>query len=461
MKISIKLLIGAAILIGGAGITYHMVNTAPTHLSSAQEQAAEIIRQGKCAMCHTPEGEKPFYDGLPVIGTMMNSNITKALKQLDMTQTIAALESGDKVNKVDLAKIEKAISDETMPLVEFNAVHWGAAVTPQKKEMIMEWVKEHRAKHYSNGLAAAEFANEPVQPIVDSIPTDSRKVALGTALFHDTRLSLDNTISCASCHGLNTAGVDNKQFSEGVGGKFGGVNAPTVYNSAFNMVQFWDGRAETLAHQAAGPPTNPVEMASPSWQFIVDKLNEDKTFAKTFAEVYPDGLSEANITDAIGEFEKTLITPNSAFDRYLKGDKTAITAEQAHGYQLFKDNKCATCHVGQLMGGQSFELMGMAKDYFVDRIKIMEMGEEDNGRFKETKLEKDKHRFKVPTLRNVALTTPYFHDGTVTTLEEAVAKMALYQTNIELKSEDIALITDYLTTLTGEFNGKKLESNKL
>lgn len=461
MKICVKFLVGVAVVAAGAFATYHLVNTAPTHLSSAQEQTAEIIRQGQCAMCHTPGAERPFYGSFPLIGSMMESNVTKALKQFDMTEMIAALDGGQKVSKVDLAKLEKAIADETMPLTEFNLVHWGSAVNSQKKEMVMGWVKEHRAKNYNNGLAAAEFANEPVQPIVDSIPTDPRKVALGTALFHDTRLSLDNTISCASCHGLNTAGVDNKQFSEGVGGKFGGVNAPTVYNSAFNMVQFWDGRAETLAHQAAGPPTNPVEMASPSWQFIVDKLNKDRAFAKTFAEVYPDGLSEANITDAIGEFEKTLITPNSSFDRYLKGDKTAITAAQAHGYQLFKDNKCATCHVGQLMGGQSYELMGVSKDYFADRIKIMELGEEDNGRFKQTKIERDRHRFKVPTLRNVALTAPYFHDGTVTTLDEAVAKMASYQTGIELKTEEVALITDYLTTLTGEFNGKRLESNKL
>lgn len=142
--------------------------------------------------------------------------------------------------------------------------------------------KQHRLAHYANGLASAEFANEPVRPIADSIPVDMRKVILGDMLYHDTRLSADNTVSCASCHGLNTGGVDNKQYSEGVGGQFGGVNAPTVYNAAYNFVQFWDGRAGTLAEQAAGPPLNPVEMACQSFDEIIAKLEQDANFTKAF-----------------------------------------------------------------------------------------------------------------------------------------------------------------------------------
>ena len=211
-----------------------------------------------------------------------------------------------------------------------------------KKSMMLSWVKKQRETHYATGLACEEFANEPIQPIVDSIPVNPDKVELGKILFHDTRLSSDNTVSCASCHDLNTGGVDNKQYSEGVGGQFGGVNAPTVYNAAFNFVQFWDGRAGTLAEQAAGPPLNPVEMASQSFDDIIAKLAADKELTKRFMAIYPDGYSEKNITDAIEEFEKTLITPNSAFDRYLKGDKSAISQEAIDGYALFKENKCAT-----------------------------------------------------------------------------------------------------------------------
>lgn len=223
---------------------------------------------------------------------------------------------------------------------------------------------------YTDITVAPEFANEPIRPIADSIAVDVRKVVLGNLLYHDTRLSADNTVSCASCHGLDTGGVDNKQYSEGVGGQFGGVNAPTVYNAAYNFVQFWDGRAETLAEQAAGPPLNPVEMACESFDQIIDKLAEDKDFVSAFNEVYADGLSEKNITDAIQEFEKTLLTPNSRFDRYLKGQKDAITENEIAGYELFKKYDCATCHVGEILGGKSYELIGVQHDYLpIDRQK--------------------------------------------------------------------------------------------
>ena len=186
---------------------------------------------------------------------------------------------------------------------------------------------------------------------------------MGFDLYHDTRLSGDNTISCATCHGLATAGVDRKQYSEGIDGQFGGVNAPTVYNSALNILQFWDGRAADLKEQAAGPPLNPVEMGSHSFDEISAKLAEDKELSKRFLEVYPEGFNQSTITDAIAEFEKTLLTP-SRFDKYLMGDKTALTAEEVAGYELFKENKCATCHTGVNLGGQSFEYMGIKDNYF-------------------------------------------------------------------------------------------------
>ena len=253
---------------------------------------------------------------------------------------------------------------------------------------------------------------------------------------------------------MNTAGVDNKQYSEGVEGKLGGVNAPTVYNAVYNFVQFWDGRAVTLADQAAGPPVNPVEMASPNFDAIVAKLNKDKKFVREFKKVYPEGLSQATITDAIEQFERTLITPNSRFDKYLRGDKTAITAEELEGYELFKKYNCATCHVGKNLGGESYELMGLRKHYFADRG--LELTEEDNGRFKQTGVERDRHRFKVPGLRNVALTWPYYHDGTRTSLKEAVCAMGTYQSGVELTDEEEDKIVAFLNTLTGEYQGKLL-----
>lgn len=173
----------------------------------------------------------------------------------------------------------------------------------------------------------------------------------------------------------------------------------------------------------------------------------------TFAKIYPDGITGENITDAIAEFEKTLITPNSRFDQFLKGDALALNAQEQHGYELFKQNKCSTCHAGQAMGGQTFEVMGLKADYFGERGNVSEV---DNGRFNVTSKAHDMNRFKVPTLRNIALTAPYFHDGSAETLDDAVAAMAQYQVGVTLSKSEVEDISAYLKTLTGEYKGEML-----
>jgi cytochrome c peroxidase len=339
---------------------------------------------------------------------------------------------------------------------KYYLVHWGSSLTPAKREIVLAWVAQMRAQIHNDGLAGAR-ANEPVRPVDQTLEYDAAKAELGKTLFHDTRLSVDNTVSCASCHEIENAGVDNHQYSHGVNDQLGGVNAPTVYNAVYNFVQFWDGRAQTLAAQAAGPPLNPVEMASESFDQIIAKLNADRQFAKAFKAVYPDGITEANITDAIEQFERTLITPNSAFDKWLLGDDSAITDEALAGYELFKKYDCATCHAGQNLGGLTYELMGLRRHYFADRG--LEMTNEDNGRYKETQLERDRHRFKVPGLRNVEHTWPYYHDGTRETLEEAVRDMGTYQSGVELSEAEVASITSFLKTLTGEYNGAPITTS--
>ena len=309
---------------------------------------------------------------------------------------------------------------------------------------------------YADNLPG-DRAAEPVRPIAHPKSNElSAAAELGKALFHDPRLSVDNTVSCATCHELSTAGVDNHQYSHGVNDQLGGVNAPTVYNAVYNFVQFWDGRAVTLADQAAGPPLNPVEMASSSFDEIIAKLKADKAFSKAFDNVYKfrGGMTQENLTAAIEEFEKTLVTPDSRFDKWLRGDDNAITAQELEGYEQFKKYDCATCHVGPNLGGQSYELMGLRKHYFADRGT--ELTNEDNGRFKETGLERDRHRFKVPGLRNVEHTWPYYHDGTRETLEEAVRDMGIYQSGVELTEAEVASITAFLKTLTGEYQGKPI-----
>lgn len=461
MKKSSKILLGGAVVLVGLAVTYRAVNQAPDATLPPNEQMAQIVNDGGCVFCHTANPDLPFYASFPVAETLITKDVVEGYKAFDIAPMMQALAEGTAVNEVDLAKVEKCVADGTMPLMQYYVAHWGSSLTSTKTDMVLAWVKQHRAKFYPNELAAEEFKNEPVRPIPDSVAVDARKVALGEALYHDTRLSGDGTISCATCHGINTAGVDNKQYSEGIKGQFGGVNAPTSFNACFNFVQFWDGRAATLADQAAGPPLNPVEMGSASFDEIAARLNADAAFAAKFKTVYPEGLNEKTITDAIAEYEKTLVTPNSPFDRYLKGDKQALTAEQVEGYALFKEYNCATCHAGVNMGGLSYELMGKRADYFKDREVNTKSGltDADNGRWAQTKVERDRYRFKTPTLRNVALTWPYYHDGSVPTLDKAIDMMARYQVGREMPAADVQKVQHFLEALTGQYKGQTLKND--
>ena len=443
---AIGLLVAAAVLT----VIYRAVNQVPSSELPLNEQVYEIFTEGGCLSCHSADPVLPFYAKIPVAGDIVMTDVDSGYRAFDMTKFMEDLKAGNEVNAVELAKVEKVVLDDRMPMPKYYLVHWGSSLTPAKREIVLDWVRKMRTAIYNDGLTG-DRAAEPVRPIDKVLEYDAAKAALGYALYHDTRLSVDNTVSCATCHELQNAGVDNHQYSHGVNDQLGGVNAPTVYNAVYNFVQFWDGRAKTLAEQAAGPPLNPVEMASESFDQIIAKLKADRKFAKAFTEVYPDGLTEANITDAIEQFERTLITPDSPFDKWLRGDDDAITAEQLEGYELFKKYDCATCHAGQNLGGLTYELMGLRRHYFAERG--LELTNEDNGRFKETGVERDRHRFKVPGLRNIEHTWPYYHDGTRETLEEAVRDMGLYQSGVNLSDYEVASITSFLKTLTGEYNG--------
>lgn len=458
MKNSSKLILGAIGIVAIGAITYRAVNTVPSESLSPNERVLAILEDGGCAECHVADPKLPFYANFPIAKSVITEDIVEGYKAFDIAPVMEAIKNNQPINEVDLAKIEKTTLDGSMPLAKYYLVHWGSQMLSAKSEIVLEWIKNHRIQFYPNPLAAAEFSNEAIRPIPDAVEYDAAKAELGKILYHDTRLSDNGTISCATCHGINTGGVDNLQYSEGINGQFGGVNAPTVYNAVFNFVQFWDGRAASLADQAAGPPLNPVEMGCKSFDEIAARLGEDKELTKAFCEVYPEGWNQATITDAIAEYEKTLVTPNSAFDKYLKGDKEALTAEEIKGYELFKKYDCATCHAGVNMGGLTYELMGQQSDYFVDREQFKKAGltDGDNGRFAQTGNERDRHRFKTPSLRNVELTYPYYHDGSVETLEEAVRMMATYQVGVDLNNNEINAITTFLKTLNGEYQGKVL-----
>ncbi len=461
MKKKMKIATGAVGLVAVLAIAYRMVNQAPSTDLPVNTQLEQILTDGGCLSCHSAQPKLPFYANWPGAQKLIEKHVKKGYAVFDAAPFMDALQHDTQPNEVDLAKVEQTIADGSMPLSSYYWVHWGSSITSTKRNQALAAVQSIRAKYFPNPLAAPQFANETIRPIPDSIPYNARKAALGEVLYHDTRLSADGTISCATCHGLNTGGVDNKRYSEGIKGQLGGVNAPTVYNACFNFVQFWDGRANTLAEQAGGPPLNPVEMGCGSFDEIVARLQADKAFTDSFTVVYPEGLSQASITDAIAEFEKTLVTPNSAFDRYLKGDEQAMTSEQIAGYDVFKKYDCATCHAGVNMGGLTYELMGQRANYFEDRDLTLKSGltDGDNGRWAQTKDEHDRYRFKTPTLRNVALTYPYYHDGSVQTLHEAITMMAKYQVGREMSANEAAQVESFLQALTGEYKGKPLTND--
>ena len=453
LRLVLMAALGVIVLLLGA---YRMTLATPSENLAPEARVAAILEQGGCISCHTANPELPFYAKLPVAGDLIAKDIKEGYRAYDITPLVEALENGTMPNPVDVAKVEKVIADKSMPEAKYFLMHWGSQSTDAKADIVAAWARDYRSVYYNDGLAG-DRAGEPVRPIIPVENVDLRKVALGYDLFHDVRLSVDNTISCASCHGLNTGGVDNHQYSDGVEGRMGGVNAPTVYNAVFNFVQFWDGRAKTLAEQAAGPPVNPAEMAYNSFDEIIAKLSEDKNLVARFEEIYPEGITEATITNAIEEFERTLTTPNSQFDKWLYGDNDALTAQELRGYELFKEHSCATCHAGANLGGETYELMGLRRHYFEARGTTLT--EEDNGRYKETKDERDRHRFKVPGLRNIELTWPYYHDGTRLTMDDAVRDMALYQCDVALNDTEVADIVAFLRTLTGEYKGEKLTTD--
>ncbi len=292
----------------------------------------------------------------------------------------------------------------------------------------------------------------PIIPISDNIELDQAKVALGALLFSDPILSNDRTVSCATCHRLDLGGSNGLPMSVGISGGIQQINVPTVFNSGLNFVQFWDGRVKTLEEQVSGPIENPLEMGS-SWSEVIARIKTHAIYPDKFAASYPEGINEASISHAIAEFERSLITPNSAFDRHLKGEPNALSKDQVAGFQLFKELGCVRCHQGQGVGGNMFQRMGAKKDYFANRD---DLNVHDMGRFNVTGDEFDRHRFKVPSLRNVALTAPYFHDGSAATLEDAVQTMVNYQLGRRLQPEEERLLVSFLNSLTGEYNGTKL-----
>jgi cytochrome c peroxidase len=296
---------------------------------------------------------------------------------------------------------------------------------------------------------AEKTGNEPITPIPQVVDLDLRKVALGRRLFHDPILSADKRISCATCHNLSRGGVDGLPRSIGIGGAAGEINAPTVLNSGLNFRQFWDGRAATLEDQIDGPVQNPKEMGA-AWPELIVRLIQDEAYRRDFSAIYPAGIQQVTVKDAIASFERSLMTPNSKFDRFLRGEKDALSGDEYAGYVLFKKSGCISCHQGVNVGGNMYEKLGLVANYFERRGNVQKV---DYGRYNLTGKEEHRYEFRVPSLRNVALTAPYFHDASAATLSDAVAAMGTYQLGVDFKEDEIDKIVQFLHTLTGEQPG--------
>lgn len=285
-----------------------------------------------------------------------------------------------------------------------------------------------------------KYVDGPIQPLPYITSIDHGWRLLGQALFHSSLLSKDNSVACSSCHLVTSGGDDGFALSTGVENKKGTRNSPTVLNAVFNFRQFWDGREPNLETQVGKPIHNPVEMAT-NWQDVIRKLNADPYFSAAFANLSKDGVTEKNITKAIVVYEESLITPDSPIDQFLLGNKQALTLQQQRGLDKFINFGCTTCHQGKNIGGNFYQKLG--------RINVIpEKLTRDLGKYEFSNEEADKYVFKVPTLRNIADTAPYFHNGSVATLEEAVDIMGRTQLGMELSEQDIQDIVALLQSFS-------------
>lgn len=300
--------------------------------------------------------------------------------------------------------------------------------------------------------AAHSFDDEPLVPLPLTETFDARRAALGELLFGEPRLSGDSKVACMDCHRTDHGLADPRPHSRVAYRPESATNSPTLYNLRFLAKLSWIGQFDSMESHLDWLMKNPKVMAS-SWDGARARLAELPKYRHAFEAAFPDGLTAVNVRDAVLEYERSLVTPNAPFDRYLRGDKQAITPEAKHGYALFKSYGCASCHQGMAVGGNVLEPFGVMQDAFADRGQVKDS---DRGRFNLTRHEEDRFVFRVPSLRNVALTAPYFHDGSAATLEAAVIVMARYQLGQELEAQDRSALLAFLGTLTGEYRGRPL-----
>lgn len=295
------------------------------------------------------------------------------------------------------------------------------------------------------------YRQEAITPIPQVIEFNQVKASLGESLFYDTRLSANNSISCATCHQLDSGGDDNVALGVSLSSEQQAVNTPTVFNAQFNFKQNWDGSAKTLDKQIDNAIENHLEFSN-KWEIVVSRLQDDAKLKNSFKQIYKNGITKDNIINSIVEFEKTLFTPNSRFDRYLRNE-IDLTHDEKKGYALFKNMGCISCHQGVNVGGNVFQKFGVFYNYLAEQGDIKKS---DYGRYNITQRQQDKFVFKVPSLRNISVTSPYLHNGSAATLEDAIRIMGSTQLGRKLDDTNVSLIKIFLDTLTGEYKNKPI-----
>ena len=416
---------------------------------AAAKEMAKVVLDQKCAACH---GTNPDYNGF--MNFLSFGKIRRDIEGAQRAFTITP-DRAVRSELVDNAKLDYVLRTRRMPPTAYTILHPGSKLTHNDVAIMRQYYDTKRIeKEIFSPIAPAKEVTDPIE---------QTRILLGHMLFFDGRLSTTNEVSCSSCHDLTKGGTDNLAKSEGVPGadgkpQLGGVNAPSVFNAETHIRQFWDGRAANLQAQAGGPPLNPVEMgyATPEdWQKIAAKLGEEPVYRHLFEKVYGEqGITEQTITDAIAAFEKTLVTPFSAFDLYLIGEKDALTEQQIAGMETFRNYGCVTCHAGTNLGGQSFEYINTDAD--MRDLATKDYTEGAYGLMDHSKNEAHKDMFRVPALRNVALTAPYFHTGSVDKLSDAVRIMFNTQNSIQVTDGMVADVTAFLEAQTGRYKGKPL-----
>ncbi len=448
---------GTAIILVGLGFfVSRVINIVPSAELSKEEQIITILEQGGCFVCH---GGPDYCTHInwPVFGAIISKNAEKGIRFANATSILEHFNDSRPIDQTLLIKSQKVVSERSMPPMSFRIIHWKSGITKDKQKIFLRWIYELMATDHGWPLPAKDRPFEPIMPLPDSLPADFAKVNLGRILYHDPRLSADSTVSCATCHNPGSAGVDNLDYSVGAYGQPGMFSTLTTYNAVFHPFFSWEGNASTLALQSAMTLVDPVIMGNESFEPVIDRLMADVPFTLLFTETYPDGLNADNITDALAQYHKVLITPDAPFDKYLQGDSEAIGPDAKKGYQLFKRLGCASCHNSIGVGGNSFEYMGLSNNFFSirDRIRLPDLG-----RYRITARPEDIHKFKVPGLRNIELTHPYFHNASAPDLETAVEAMAYHQRDKLINKDKVHQIVSFLRTLTGTFREKPLTDSE-